>query len=63
MQKNLVGADKIPVPNKHSTEEDWNEVFKKLGDPNNPEDYKYDFKDQEMDQKESIKNLIKQHTD
>ena len=26
----LVGADKIPVPNKHATDEDWNEVFKKL---------------------------------
>ena len=46
----LVGADKIPVPNKHATEEDWNEVFKKLGAPNSPEDYKYNFKDQEMDQ-------------
>ena len=45
----LVGADKIPVPNKHATEEDWNEVFKKLGAPNSPEDYKYNFKDQEMD--------------
>ena len=46
----LVGADKIPVPNKHATEEDWNEVFKRLGAPNSPEDYKYNFKDQEMDQ-------------
>ena len=46
----LVGADKIPVPNKHATEEDWNEVFKKLGAPNDPNDYKYDLKDQEMDQ-------------
>ena len=46
----LVGADKIPVPNKHATEEDWNEVFKRLGAPNDPNDYKYDFKDQEMDQ-------------
>ena len=46
----LVGADKIPVPNKHATEEDWNEVFKRLGAPSNPNDYKYDFKDQEMDQ-------------
>ena len=46
----MVGADKIPVPNKHSTDEDWNEVFKKLGAPNSPEDYKYNFKDQEMDQ-------------
>ena len=46
----LVGADKIPVPNKHATEEDWNEVFKRLGAPSDPNDYKYDFKDQEMDQ-------------
>ena len=46
----LVGTNKIPVPNKHSTDEDWNEVFKKLGAPNNPEDYKYNLKDVEMDQ-------------
>ena len=46
----LVGADKIPVPNKHATDEDWNEVFKKLGAPNSPEDYKYNFKDEEVDQ-------------
>ena len=45
----MVGADKIPVPNKHSTDEDWNEVFKRLGAPSSPDDYKYDFKDQEMD--------------
>ena len=45
----LVGADKIPVPNKHATEEDWNEVFKKLGAPESPDDYKYDLKDQELD--------------
>ena len=46
----LVGADKIPVPNKHATEEDWNEVFKRLGAPESPEDYKYNLKDQELDQ-------------
>ena len=45
----LVGSNKIPVPNKHATEEDWNEVFKRLGAPNDPDGYKYDFKDQEMD--------------
>ena len=45
----MVGADKIPVPNKHSTDEDWNEVFKRLGAPGSPDDYKYDFKDQELD--------------
>ena len=48
----LVGADKIPVPNKHATDEDWNEVFKRLGAPSNPEDYKYNLKDQEMDTKQ-----------
>lgn len=46
----LVGADKIPVPNKHATDEDWNEVFKKLGAPDTPEGYKYDFKGEEMDE-------------
>ena len=50
--QSLVGADKIPVPNKHATEEDWNEVFKRLGAPEKPEDYKYDFKDQEMDSRQ-----------
>ena len=46
----LVGADKIPVPNKHATDEDWNEVFKRLGAPETPDDYKYNIKDQELDQ-------------
>ena len=46
----LVGADKIPVPNKHSTDEDWHEVFKRLGAPETPEDYKYNLKDVELDQ-------------
>jgi hypothetical protein len=46
----LVGADKIPVPNKHATDEDWNEVFKRLGAPETPEDYQYNLKDVELDQ-------------
>ena len=45
----LVGQDKIPVPNKHATDEDWQHVFKKLGAPDSPEDYKYNLKDQELD--------------
>ena len=48
----LVGSDKIPVPNKHATDEDWNEVFKRLGAPNDPEGYKYSFKDEEVDQEQ-----------
>ena len=45
----LVGSNKIPVPNKHATEEDWNDVFKRLGAPDSPEGYQYNLKDQEMD--------------
>ena len=45
----LVGADKIPIPNKFATDEDWKEVFSKLGAPKSPEDYKYSFKDDEVD--------------
>ena len=44
----LVGADKIPVPNKHATEEDWKEVFKRLGAPETPDGYKYSFKEEEI---------------
>ena len=37
----MVGLDKIPVPNKHATDEDWKEVYKKLGSPDTAEAYKY----------------------
>jgi len=46
----IVGADKIPVPNKFATEDDWKAVFNKLGAPENPDDYKYSFKEGEVDQ-------------
>ena len=48
----LVGSDKIPVPNKHATDEDWNEVFKRLGAPSDPDGYTYSFKDEEVDQEQ-----------
>lgn len=35
----LVGSDKIPIPNKHATEEDWNVVYEKLGRPSSPDKY------------------------
>ena len=48
----MVGLDKIPVPNKYATDEDWNEVFKRLGAPEKPDQYKYKFdKGQEVDEK------------
>jgi hypothetical protein len=39
----LVGADKIPVPNKFATEKDWDAVYEKLGRPATPGEYKYDL--------------------
>ena len=42
----LIGADKIPVPGKHSTEEDWKNVFQKLGLPETPDKYEVKFGEQ-----------------
>ncbi len=44
----LVGANKIAVPNKMATEDDWQQVFQKLGAPDKPEDYKYSFSEEEI---------------
>ena len=52
----LVGANKVAIPNKMATDDDWQEVFDKLGRPKTPEDYKYDFKEGEIDQTE-LKNF------
>lgn len=56
----LVGADKIPVPNKYATDKDWDAVYEKLGRPKTPGDYKYDIpKDAQVDQA-SLKNFSDQ---
>ena len=39
----LVGTDKIPVPNKMATDEDWNAVYERLGRPETPDGYKYEL--------------------
>lgn len=52
----LVGANKVAIPNKMATDDDWQEVFDKLGRPKTPEDYKYDFKEGEIDQTQ-LKNF------
>ncbi len=36
----MVGADKIVIPGEHATEEDWGNVFNKLGRPETPDGYK-----------------------
>jgi hypothetical protein len=35
----MIGADKVPIPGKHATAEDWKEVFHKLGNPRDPKEY------------------------
>ena len=39
----LIGGDKIPVPTSHTTPEEWNGIFRKLGVPEKKEDYKVSF--------------------
>ena len=35
----MIGQDKVAVPNKNSTEDQWNEVYSKLGRPDTPDKY------------------------
>ena len=45
----LVGLDKIAIPNHLATDDDWDQVYQKLGRPNNPNEYKYNLKDSKLD--------------
>tara|TARA_R110000822_G_scaffold6141_1_gene25676 strand:+ start:785 stop:1672 length:888 start_codon:yes stop_codon:yes gene_type:complete len=40
----MIGSDKIPVPTNNSTEDQWNEVYNKLGRPESADKYKLDVK-------------------
>ena len=40
----MIGTDKIPLPGKSATDEQWNEVYNKLGRPESAEKYKLEFK-------------------
>lgn len=40
----MIGADKMVIPNKNSTEDQWNDVYTKLGRPPSPTEYKLDYK-------------------
>ena len=39
----MVGADKIALPNKHATEDDWNQFYGKLGRPDSPDAYEVNY--------------------
>ena len=60
----LVGSNKVAIPNKMATDEDWEEVYSKLGRPAKPEDYKYSFSEEEINPEqlksfnEKISNFI-----
>ena len=41
--KKMVGGDKIPVPGEHASEDDWREVFTKIGLPETEQDYKIEL--------------------
>ena len=51
----LVGADKIPVPNKHATEQDWDAVYSKLGRPETPDGYKFNLPEDQKVNEEGLK--------
>ena len=53
----LVGLDKIPVPNKHATEEDWKEVYKKLGSPEAADGYKYSLPEDHAVPEDTLKSF------
>lgn len=40
----MIGTDKIPLPGKTATDEQWNEVYNKLGRPESPDKYNLQFK-------------------
>ena len=44
----MIGADKIPIPSNSSTEEQWNEIYSKLGRPESADKYKLDVKSESV---------------
>ena len=40
----MIGQDKVAVPNNNSTDDEWNEVYNKLGRPESPDKYKLEVK-------------------
>lgn len=40
----MIGTDKIPLPGKSATDEQWNEVYNKLGRPDSADKYTLEFK-------------------
>ena len=56
-QKGL--GNRIPVPDKHATPEDWNQTFRKLGVPEKLEDYKMSLPKEMKFDEEFVKDITK----
>jgi hypothetical protein len=57
----MIGQDKIPVPTNNSTEDQWNEVYNKLGRPSSPDKYALDIKSEIINlDKNAIKSFAEQ---
>ena len=48
--QSMVGAEKIPVPGKWATDDDWSQVYAKLGRPEAAEMYEFETGETELDQ-------------
>ena len=44
----MIGQDKVAVPNKNSTEDQWNEVYSKLGRPETADKYAFDVESETL---------------
>ena len=49
----MIGADKIPLPGKSATDDEWRAVYKRLGAPDDPQEYKVEFSDDILSSQES----------
>lgn len=56
----MIGAEKIPLPGKHATDDEWRAVYQKLGAPPSPD--QYDIKAEAL-QKEHVEALRKRAFD
>jgi hypothetical protein len=39
----MIGQDKVVIPNNNSTDDQWNEVYAKLGRPESADKYAFDI--------------------
>ena len=54
----MVGADKMAIPTKNFTEEDWQQTFSKLGVPDSPDKYDVKYNVAEGQSDEPVKNFV-----